>query len=75
MSAQYRVAFSKSDEAVDGPDSADVVIRIAAKDAALDPTVAYMSGKLKAEGSTGALFEELSSGAAAKVIAKLASRS
>lgn len=75
MTAQYRVAFSKSDEAVEGPDTADVVIRVAIKDAALDPTVAYMSGKLKAEGSTGALFAELSSGSAKTVIAKLASRS
>ena len=75
MTVQYRVAFSKNDEAVDGPDDADVVVRIAAKDAALDPTVAYMSGKLKAEGSTGALFAELSTGAAAAAIAKLASRS
>lgn len=74
MSAQYRVAFNKSDEAVEGPDDSDVVVRIAAKDASLDPTVAYMSGKLKAEGSTRALFEELWSGAARSTIGRLASR-
>lgn len=71
---QYRVAFSKADEAVEGPDDADVVIRIAAKDATEDPTVAYMRGKLKAEGHTGALIDALSSGEAASVISRLASR-
>ena len=30
-----------------------------------DPTVAYMQGKLKSTGSTGALFDLLRSGAAA----------
>lgn len=75
MSVQYRVAFGKSDEAVEGPDDADVVVRVAAKDAGMNPTVAYMSGKLKAEGSTGALFEVLSNGSAAVAIARLASRS
>lgn len=74
MTVQYRVAFGKSDEVVEGPDDADVVVRVAAKDAALDPTVAYMSGKLKAEGSTGALFAVLADGTAASVISRLASR-
>jgi putative sterol carrier protein len=75
VSIQYRVAFGKKDEAVDGPDDADVVVRIDAKSAELDPTVAYMTGKLKAEGHTGRLLEALWSGDAAAVISRLASRS
>lgn len=75
MSIQYRVTFGKKDEAVDGPDDADVVVRIDAKSAELDPTVAYMTGKLKAEGHTGRLLEALWSGDAAAVISRLASRS
>jgi hypothetical protein len=75
VSVQYRVAFSKKDEAVDGPDDADVVVTIAAGDAGLDPTVAYMQGKLKSTGSTAALFELLKNGEAAAAISRLASRS
>jgi hypothetical protein len=74
MTAQYRVAFAKNDEAVDGPDDAAVVISIAVADAALDPTVAYMQGKLKAVGHTGELFEVLRNGDAATAISRLASR-
>jgi hypothetical protein len=74
MSIQYRVAFGKKDEAVEGPDDAEVVVRIDAKNATLDPTVAYMTGKLKAEGHTGRLLEALWSGNAATVISRLASR-
>ncbi len=74
MSIQYRVAFGKKDEAVEGPDDAEVVVRIDAKNATLDPTVAYMTGKLKAEGHTGRLLEALWSGDAAAVISRLASR-
>lgn len=71
---QYRVVFGKQDEAVEGPDDAEVVVTIAAGDAALDPSVAFMQGKLKASGPTGALFEVLRSGAAAAAISRLASR-
>lgn len=74
MSIQYRVAFGKKDEAVEGPDDADVVVRVDVKNAELDPTVAYMTGKLKAEGHTGRLLEALWSGDAAAVISRLASR-
>ncbi|MEY2401808.1 MAG: hypothetical protein QOJ08_1919 [Ilumatobacteraceae bacterium] len=74
MSIQYRVAFAKNDEAIDGPDDADVVVTIGAADAGLDPTVAYMQGKLKSTGSTAALFEVLRSGDAMTVISRLASR-
>ncbi len=71
---QYRVVFGKKDEAVDGPDGADVVITVPAADAQLDPAVAYMQGKLKAAGHTGRLFELLRSGEVALAITRLASR-
>ncbi len=73
-SVQYRVAFGKKDEAVEGPDDADVVITIPAADAAVDPSVAFMQGKLKATGHTGRLFEVLRNGDAAAAISRLASR-
>ena len=73
-SVQYHVVFGKQDEAVEGPDDADVVVTVAASDASLDPSVAFMQGKLKAAGSTGALFDVLRSGAAAAAISRLASR-
>ena len=71
---QFRVAFGKKDEVVHGPDDADVVISVAAGDAHLDPTSLYMQGKLKAQGSTGALFALLQSGEVSAVIQRLASR-
>jgi hypothetical protein len=74
VTIQYRVAFSKKDEAIDGPDDADVVVTIAAPDAGLDPTVAFMQGKLKSTGSTAALLEVLRNGDAGAVITRLASR-
>ena len=74
MTIQYRVAFSKKDEAIEGPDDADVVVTIAAPDAGLDPTVAFMQGKLKSTGSTAALLEVLRNGDAGAVITRLASR-
>jgi hypothetical protein len=74
MSVQYRVAFGKKDEVVEGDDGADVVVTIAAADAALEPAVAYMQGKLKATGHTGQLLEVLHNGQAAAAISRLASR-
>lgn len=74
MSVQYRVAFGKKDEVVEGPDDADVVVTVGAADASLDPTVAFMQGKLKSTGSTAALFELLRNGEAAAAIKRLASR-
>jgi hypothetical protein len=74
VSVQYRVAFGKKDEVVEGDDTADLVVTIAAVDAALDPAVAYMQGKLKAAGHTGVLFEVLRNGQAAEAISRLASR-
>jgi hypothetical protein len=72
---QYRVAFGKKDEVVEGPDDAAVVITVAAADAHGDPTSLYMQGKLKATCSTGALFEVLRSGGVSAVLQRLASRS
>jgi hypothetical protein len=74
VSVQYRVAFGKKDEAVEGPDDADLVITIAAGDAELAPSVAYMQGRLKATGHTGVLFDVLRNGEAAAAISRLASR-
>jgi putative sterol carrier protein len=71
---QYRVAFAKKDEVVEGPDDADIVIAVAAGDVALDPTVAFMLGKLKVTGSTGALFELLKSADVGAVLTRLGSR-
>jgi hypothetical protein len=74
VTVQYRVAFSKKDEAIEGPDDADLVVTIAAADAAMEPTVAYMRGKLKSTGPTGPLLALLRDGGAAAVISRLASR-
>jgi len=71
---QYRVAFGKNDEAVEGPDDATVVVSVAAADAGLDPTLAFMLGKLKNTGPTGPLFAALADGSAAAAISRLASR-
>jgi len=71
---QYRVVFGKNDEAVDGPDDAEVVVTIAAADVALRPDLAFMLGKLKNTGPTGPLFAALRDGSAAAAISRLASR-
>ena len=74
MTVQYRVGFGKKDEVVEGPDDADVVVTVAAADASIEPTVAFMQGKLKSTGSTAALFELFRNGEAAVAIKRLASR-
>lgn len=71
---QYRVAFGKKDEVVEGPDDASIVVSVAAGDAEMDPTVAFMRGKLKATGPTGELLELLKSGDAAAVLGRLGKR-
>ena len=74
MSVQYRVVVAKKDERVDGPDGAEVVFTVPLVDAVaadFDPTVAYMRGVLKASGPTGAILDELKSGAAATAISRL----
>jgi hypothetical protein len=74
VNIQYRIAYGKNDEEVDGPDDAEIVVTIAAADSGLDPTVAFMQGKLKSTGSTAALFEVLRNGEAGAAISRLASR-
>jgi hypothetical protein len=65
---QYRITLGKKQEHVVGPDDADVVVTIGVADLGLDPTEAYMQGKLKATGHTGVLFEALKSGAVAEAL-------
>jgi hypothetical protein len=67
-SVQYRIAVSKKEEIVTGPDDADLVVTIPLADVGLDPTVAYMQGKLKATGPTRLLFDILKSGEAARAL-------
>ena len=73
-SLQFRVTFGKNDEAVEGPDGADVVVTVPAADAGLDPAVAFMQGKLKSTGPTGPLLAAFADGSAAEVLSRLASR-
>ena len=76
-SVQYRVFVAKSNEIVEGPDDADVVITVPlddVRDPSFEPTVAYMRGRLKTTGSTGALFEVLRSGEVAAALSRLASQ-
>jgi hypothetical protein len=72
---QYRVVLGKKvPDLVEGPDDAVLVVSVPLADAGIDPTVAYMQGRLKPTGDTGLLFEVLKSGAAAEALAALASR-
>ena len=74
---QYRVFVAKSNEIVEGPDDADVVITVPlddVRDPSFEPTVAYMRGRLKSTGSTGALFDVLRSGDVAAALSRLASQ-
>ena len=71
-SVQYRVTLSKTEVRVDGPDDADVVFVCALADALVDPTAAYVQGKLKATGHTGVILGELMTGNAAKRLSQLA---
>ncbi|NBN88715.1 MAG: hypothetical protein EBU67_00110 [Actinobacteria bacterium] len=73
-SIQYRVAKSKKEEVVDGPDDAEVVVSIAATDLELGANVAYMRGKLKATGHTGVLLRALASGEIDRGLTAVASR-
>ena len=76
-SVQYRVFVAKSNEIVEGPDDADVVITVPlddVRDPSFEPTVAYMRGRLKTTGSTGALLGLLRSGEVAAALSRLASQ-
>jgi hypothetical protein len=68
---QFRLVIGKGDERVSGPDDADTVATIAKADATMDLSVAFMKSKLKITGATGPLFDALSSGHAATIIAEL----
>ena len=70
---QARVAVAKKLELVDGPDDADIVVTVAAADATLDPSVAFMQGRLKATGNTGLLFTALADGSVARAVASATS--
>ena len=75
MTVQYRVAFGKKDEVVEGPDDADVVVTIAAADAGIDPTVALHAGQAEVDRARpAALFEVLRNGERRAAISRLASR-
>jgi hypothetical protein len=69
---QYRIVKGKRDEVVEGPDDAAVVVSVGVADVGLDPTVAFMQGKLKAAGHTGVLLDALRSGEVARALAALA---
>ncbi|HEY1280370.1 MAG TPA: hypothetical protein VGF22_11915 [Acidimicrobiales bacterium] len=66
---RFHIVLGRRDEIVRGPDGADLVITVNRADVGLEPTVAYMQGRLKAVGNTGLLFEALRSGAVAKELA------
>ena len=74
MSIQYRVLFAKNDEAVEGPDGADVVVTVGVAEATMAPATAFMLGKLKNTGPTGPLFAAVRDGSAAAALSRLASR-
>jgi hypothetical protein len=74
VSIQYRVVFGKNDEAVEGPDDADVVVVVSSADATAKPEIAFMQGKLKSTGPTGPLFDAFADGSAAAALSRLASR-
>ena len=56
---------------VEGPDDAEVVVTVSLADATLDPSVAFMLGKLKNTGPSGPLFDALSLGEVAAALARL----
>lgn len=73
---QYRVAVTKKDERVEGPDDADVVVTVplsAVTADGFDATVAYMQGVLKSTGPTGPLLAALRDGRVDAAVTRLAS--
>jgi hypothetical protein len=71
VSIQCRVVRAKRDEVVAGPDDAPVVVTVAKEFVGLDPTVAYMQGKLKAAGPSGLVLDALRSGAVREALASI----
>ena len=74
MTLQYRVAFAKNDEAVEGPDDAEVIVSVGIAEATMAPATAFMLGKLKNTGPTGPLLAAFRDGSAAAALSRLASR-
>jgi hypothetical protein len=73
---QYRIALSKTEERVSGPDDASVVVTVPAavvKTSDFNATVEFMRGRLKSVGPTGPLFAALSDGSAQRDLVRLAS--
>ncbi len=71
---QYRLVVAKKDERIEGPDDADATFTIPLADAGeegFDATEAFMRGRLKAAGHTGAVLDALKSGDADAAIARL----
>ena len=77
MSVQYRLAVTKKDERVDGPDDADVVftapLEVVTADG-FDATVEFMRGKVKATGHSGDVLANLRLGEATAAFSRLASQ-
>ena len=75
MTIQYRVALGKKDEAVEGPDDADVVVTIAAADAATRPDRGVHARQAEVDRLDRARCSSvLRSGEAGAAISRLASR-
>lgn len=75
MSVQYRVAVTKKDERVAGPDGAEVVLTVplaVASESGFDATVEFMRGRLKATGRSHDIFAVLKSGEATAELTALA---
>jgi hypothetical protein len=75
VSVQYRLAVTKKDERVDGPDDAALVVTApldAVEADGFDAAVEFMRGRLKASGHTGELLTLLRSGEATTALRALA---
>jgi hypothetical protein len=72
---QVRIVGGKSEpDLVDGPEDAAVIVRVERAAAGLEPSVAFMQGKLKSEGPTGPLLAALADGSLAARIGDLVGR-
>ena len=76
MTAQFRVAVTKKDERVSGPDDATVVVTVplaVAAEPGFDATVEFMRGRVKVSGHSGRVLDLLKSGEATSALTRLAS--
>lgn len=69
---QVRVTTGRQQVLVEGPDDADLVVTVARAEVGTDPSVLFMTGKLKATGTTGDLFDALATGRVADALIRLA---